>query len=254
MSSRRTRRALSVLLISTGLVAGALVTDTEPAAGAEPPENVLSHFLCYKGRFPDFEVVQVVLDSQFGSRGANVRKPHLFCNPVKKKVDTTTTPIVDENHHLKAYKIEPLPTASREVQDTNQFGVQPLTIEGGATKLLVPTRKKPHPAPTELSHFECYKVLEGQSINKKVTLRDQFGRFETRVREPQRHCNPSAKTHNAVTHPIVHPTAHLLCYRIDPRPLNPPVVRKTANQFEQKKVRSEVAVLLCVPSTKELPP
>ena len=164
------------------------------------------------------------------------------------------TKIVDIAQHLKGYLLRtPSTTDTRSLLISNQFGKdQPVTVAAVPTRLLVPTRKAPHDAPKGLDHFTCYAVQKGRAIDRDVQLKDQFTSFRTRVGKPRLHCNPTFKQVAIGVPPtdIENPDAHLLCYGIERHPLDPPQARKTNNQFEKARVRAEVAVLLCVPSTK----
>jgi hypothetical protein len=256
---RRIGRRIYVIAIATGLLVSALGAGTTPAA-AQGPQDVLSHFLCYQGTFPDFDpVAGVRLDDQFATTHETmVIGPRLLCNPVRKtRRSGEVTRIVDRRQHLKAYAIGPLDVVgTREIIDRNQFGrEQRLTISREPSRLLVPTRKAPHDPPEGLDHFLCYKVLEGRAADRAVALKDQFGSFRTRVGRPKLHCNPADKHHlPAPPVTIEHEFAHLLCYGIERHRLDPPIGRRTDNQFERARVRSEVAVMLCVPSRKRLLP
>ena len=251
---RHMGRPLTVTVLGVGFAASALIAGAVPAAGQVAPEEVLSHFLCYRGTFPPFDPVSnVVFEDQFVSTAFTVRNPRLLCNPVRKtRRGGEVTRIVDPSQHLKAYKVVTTPaTGTIDLIDRNQFGEQRISVEQTPTMALLPTRKAPHEAPEDLDHFLCYPVVIGQAVDRRVELKDQFTSFRTRVARPKLHCNPAFKSHPPNPPVLVeHEFAHLLCYGIEPRRLDPPIARRTANQFETARVRSEVAVMLCVPSTK----
>jgi len=213
---------------------------------------VLSHFLCYDGEFPTFAGASVTLRSNLGEWDARVGNPKFFCNPVRKTRRDVVTKIVDVRQHLKAYAVFPAPpvTGTVEVSDSNQFGAdQALTVELSPSRLLVPTRKRPHDAPKGLDHFACHRVVEGKPIEKAVQLKDQFASFQTRVLRPVLHCSPTIKKHGDRTFKVQHQQAFLVCYTIERRNLVPPQTRGTRNQFEQAPITARVATRLCVPST-----
>jgi hypothetical protein len=254
-SFRRSLRASTVAfgLAASVLVAGAATTSAQPPA----PEDVLSHFLCYEGDFPPFAGAQVQLIEELGAFVTQVGGPHLFCNPVRKKRGDVVTRIVDVRQHLKVYRIrtDPAGPETLKVSDSNQFGAdQVLTIQRSPTRLMVPTRKWPHDPPAGLDHFACHAVKEGKAIEKPVLLRDQFVGFRTRVLKPLLHCEPTQKIHGDRTFNVRNPQAHLVCYSIEPRRLDPPQTRRTRNQFEKAPITARVATRLCVPSRSEIVP
>jgi hypothetical protein len=212
--------------------------------------------LCYQGTFPDFAPVPVQFQDQFqvAPQARTVRSPHWLCNPVKKTRDDVVTPVVDQRQHLKAYKLAPSSNLDEvTVQFSNQFLTSNVDVEKRAVSILVPTRKKPHDAPVGLDHFQCHRIVGGgPAVDAKVELEDQFGTRRTEVGKPKLVCNPTLKIHNAQPFPPVNPTAHLVCYKIKPRDLAPPIDVKTINQFGKERVRAKTAVRLCVPSTKTL--
>ena len=145
---RRIKRPFPVIAIGIGLIVGALAAGSAPAAAQESPEDVLSHFLCYRGTFPTFTPVpNVLLRDQFGPVTTTVAKPHLFCNPVRKtRRSGEVTKIVDIAQHLKAYLLRTPSTAvTRSLLISNQFGKdQPVTVAAVPTRVFLPTRKAPH--------------------------------------------------------------------------------------------------------------
>ena len=263
---RRTRRPLLAVAISTGLVASALVAGGSSATGSAPavrPQKVLSHLLCYVGTFRERNPSDpnVVLEDQFGSTDATVTQPWYFCNPVRKtrRVGGVrgVTPIVDVDQHLTAYLVHsPSPPVTPDVSVTNQFGAgRPLKIADQPFGILVPARKAGHGFPVGLDHFLCYGVEEGKSIDRRVRLKDEFGTYRTTVLVPVFLCNPTVKSHPPKPPTqIQHPQVHLVCYDIADRDLVPPETRRTNTQFGRVRVAAKRAVLLCVPSTKELVP
>jgi hypothetical protein len=256
-AQRRSRRPFATILTAT-VVAITALAGSAPATAQPSPEEVLSHFLCYEGTFADMErVPDVVFRDQFEIYTATVGAPRLLCNPVRKtRRNGDVTRIVDRRQHLKAYRlVTSTVIGTIDLRVWNQFGRdQRVTVDRTPVRTLVPTRKAPHEAPEELSHFLCYPVVIGTSIDRRVELKDQFDSFRTRVLRPRLQCNPTEKVHPPGTlTPRVNEFAHLLCYGIERHRLDPPQRRKTRNQFEaQARARAEVAALLCVPSLKEI--
>jgi hypothetical protein len=118
--------------------------------------------------------------------------------------------------------------------------------------LFVPTRKKPHKRPRGLDHFLCYTAT-GKEINTKVKLIDEFRKYKrVRVVAPVFQCNPVKKTHSFKISSITHREPHLVCYSIKPRKLKPRKKRFTVNQFQRSFIRAKTAVVLCVPSSKQI--
>jgi hypothetical protein len=247
--------AMAAITAATAIAVGGGAAVAQPLP---PPQEVLSHFLCYTGTFAPFERVHDVrLADQFPpGEIVTVGKPKLLCNPVRKTRSDRVTKIVDRRQHLKAYVTVPnsAGVADIDVLVSNQFGRDKrLRVEDKVFRLMVPTRKSPHDAPVLLDHFACYPVLRGAAVDRAVRLKDQFTEIGTRVGKPRLLCNPTVKVH-ALNPPTIieHPQAHLVCYAIDERRLVPPVARFTKNQFEGARARAEVAVMLCVPSRKRL--
>lgn len=256
MSERHHRGGRSITIaLSIALLSGAFAAANAPvAAAAESPDEVLSHFLCYFGKFPNLsDEIPVQLDDQFGISDVDVVQTWFFCNPAKKKHAGKVTRIVDGRQHLKGYlTFGSSSSEAHAVEVSNQFGVgQPLEVSKTPASILVPTRKRPHRRPRGLDHFACYQVLFSEAIDDRVKLVDQFRRYKRiRVLDPVMHCNPAAKTHGSKTTKVKHPDAHLVCYAIKQRTLKQPRRRWTVNQFERRYIRAKTASMLCVPSTK----
>jgi hypothetical protein len=248
VGSRIHRRALAVA-IATGIVASALLVGGG-AASAANPEKVLSHFLCWQGTFPASDGPVIQLNDRFATFDANVDSPDLLCNPVKKTRGDKVTKIVSGRHHLVHYDIgTPFVNGSVRLRMDNQFGDDKrVRIEAWAKGLLVPTRRLPQPDPTNLDHFTCYSVVSGPSVDKKVVLKDEFERIETKVGQLSFACVPTAKVHDSNSFSPQHPRANLACYEIGGRNLKPPQTRDFENQFEAGQVTATRALFLCVPS------
>ncbi|MGB8703128.1 MAG: hypothetical protein WCD18_27230 [Thermosynechococcaceae cyanobacterium] len=141
------------------------------------------------------------------------------------------------------------PPPTRVVQVENQFGIKKLEVFSPVL-LAVPTRKLPHPTPKDLDHFKCYRA-KGSAINVKVDLKDQFqSQKSAAVLNPYLLCNPVVKIHNRVTTPILHPEAHLVCYKITIQPFV--TRRQVVNQFGAAVLPMKDADTLCVPSLKKI--
>jgi uncharacterized repeat protein (TIGR01451 family) len=239
------------------------VSDTDTAE-----VSVLDHFECYRTPALNPEGATVLLKDQFTdpqeveARVLNTnplgrRLVLTFCNPVEKDGST----ISDPNHHLMLYQIEATEAAAtREVLIKNQF-----TPESGATiavsrpnVLAVPTQKFPLDPPQGLDHFKCYRVDNGDSVNARVQLMDQFHneRENAQVLQPILFCNPAEKTiiqdtQPSLVTPIQDPEGHLVCYSITGT-RNITEILTIENQFDREEWEFNriAADLLCVPSQK----
>jgi hypothetical protein len=225
---------------------------TEFAAALAPDKPLqLNHFLCYQITTSTPVSVTVRTQDQFDNRPKRTRVSESvqLCNPVQKTHDTVVTDILFPNDHLIAYRIGAHSTLSLTVQVKNQFGTQQLKVYRPAEVLLVPTRKLPHGKPQNTDHFKCY-FAEGQPLNIQVGLKDQFQQGNTTVLQPFALCNPARKYHNDQWTEVLHPTAHLVCYQIQPLTFSKTV--ETRNQFRKETITTTAAGLLCVPSRKKI--
>lgn len=236
---------LSIMLALTALFSGSALAQVD-------------HFRCYVVPAAPTLAVNVQLQDQFDSPSGTFENitsltAEHFCNPVQKTVNGVVTPIVNVNHHLTMYRINPQSTINRMVVVHNQFGQQTLSVAAPEI-LAVPTGKSipptPPPSPsTDLDHYKCYAASGPSLVNVTATLADQFRTDVVHVIQPVRFCNPVEKIHNGVTTHILNPTIHLVCYSTT-------IVtsRNTINTKNQFVTTSGMTVqnpdLLCAPSTK----
>lgn len=107
----------------------------------------------------------------------------------------------------------------------------------------------------KLDHHLCYTVAgsRGFRIPTGVTLRNQFNTagFPVRIGRPVLHCNPVVKIIPGARFGVVHPNAHLVCYKITAPLQKIPQVNVT-NQFGTADLAVHQAVLLCLPSWKRI--
>ncbi len=211
------------------------------------PKPPLDHFQCYAGDFPDFapQRVRLLLD-QFGGSPVEVFEPNLFCNPVAKN----RLPIFDRDAHLKFYRVRSAvetPAKGAPVVVRNQFGTQTFEV-GDRVAIAVPTRKNQQGPPLALDHYACYEIT-GNQLNRPVALQDQFGNSNTVVSRPVVLCNPAVKVHNRTLTEVQDERWHLVCYAIQPTPLNPTTLT-ARNQFGAETIVARQPVSLCVPSQK----
>jgi hypothetical protein len=252
---------------------------------AAPPASApdLDHFRCYgvATGHPGAHVVQ--LHDQFDdaldkTEEVLVGFPIGFCNPVAKTVPGPgqgpgqTTDIRDPDAHLTLYEIHET-SAQRhptwKVTVDNQFGRQTL-FAGRPVVLAVPTHKAfvdgvdtELSDPQTLDHFKCYRA-SGRTLDRTVTLADQFETEAVVLAAPLLFCNPVAKTVRRGSEPddvppILNPEAHLTCYTIELVAAVGVVTQKgllVANQFNQIGVDLQPLTVLtdervlCVPSHK----
>lgn len=177
-----------------------------------------------------------------------------FANPVSKNGQR----IIDSTAHLTWYRLkEDVPVIPRTVRITNQFGTFKWQL-GKPVYLLVPTHKIemdiPFPDTLTIDHFKCYEVVAVESLQRRVTLVDQFDKKLDReekviVDRPLFFGVPVMKNERAIINKI----DHLACYHISPlagptppRPIN--VIFK--NQFGADTLTTRESYMLCVPSKK----
>jgi hypothetical protein len=104
----------------------------------------VDHFRCYLVPATTALPVTVQLQDQFDApnlfENINRLTTEHFCNPVEKIVNGVITPIVNPNHHLTMYQINPQSVINRTVVVHNQFGTQTLSVAAPEI-LAVPTGK-----------------------------------------------------------------------------------------------------------------
>ena len=206
----------------------------------------LDHFKIYDVN--DYEVREkVTLKGQFDREADSAKVCFLnyYCNPVSKNEE----PLYDRDAHLAWYSIyQPVPEPMRIVVIQNQFGTSKLIL-GRPFALLVPSRKQGHQFPEKLDHYKLYEVLEGEPLNKEVSLKDQFESDRTRVTCPIAFGVPVTKRHDNQEFPINNEKAHLAIYRITPRPIQE--TRAARDQFGSKYLFFMRSIALAIPSVKE---
>ena len=111
-------------------------------AGSQFPKT-LDHYKCYEvikvNTAPPLPVVK--LGDQFGSRSAQVGKPVLFCNPVRKQRQNERPPaLFDAKTHLAIYALPAAPKVVN-IKTKDQFGQRALNVLE-SVRLAVPTEKQ----------------------------------------------------------------------------------------------------------------
>ena len=205
----------------------------------------LDHFKIYDVNNIDVDA-QVRLQGQFDDEmePATIRSLIHYCNPVRKNNE----PFYDSDAHLAWYSIRPIPEPMRIVVVNNQFGKDKLIL-GRPIALLAPSRKQGHEFSQQLDHYKVYRVLDGEPINRDVSLTDQFGGDKTTVRYPFAFGVPVRKRHAGQEFPINNERAHLTIYRIKPSSIE--VVRRSRDQFGRHLLCFMQSTALAVPSLKE---
>jgi len=90
-------------------------------------------------------------------------------------------------------------------------------------------------------------VLSAQTLNKTVTLKDQFGQEGNVAIVARYFAVPVVKRHDAV-YPIIYPDDHLVFYATEPKEWN--VYRQTRDQFGIHDMKTRWTELLGVPTQK----
>jgi hypothetical protein len=108
--------------------------------------------------------------------------------------------------------------------------------------------------PSTLSHFQCYPATGGPVAAPPVSFStiDEFGKADIVIAEPFLVCNPTAKTHQGKTFPMVAAEAHLVCYRIIKQSPNLPKNVKYMNQFGSGVLKTGLRNIFCAPSYKKI--
>jgi cysteine-rich repeat protein len=232
----------------------------QPALGDPDCGVDLDHFKCYQTKptpgAPKFQRQTVTLADDFESVNSVVTKPRSICNPVSKNGGG----IDDATAHLTCYATKDdrqAKFAQREVEVTNQFGVQQVRVLK-PYQLCVPSEKgivpaPPTPSALNIDHFRCYKAKPKKGSlkveGKIVALADQFETRRAVVGPSLRFCNPVDKNGEGIDDP----SAHLTCYKLTRlrADLDPPFIPKPLNladQFGDLALTARPLPHLCVPS------
>jgi hypothetical protein len=82
--------------------------------------------------------------------------------------------------------------SGKEVKLHDQFGETQVTLQK-PNFICAPVRKDHSRPRDERTHFVCYHGFEGQSVNKRVRVQNQFGNDVLGVGKPVFVCVPSLK-------------------------------------------------------------
>jgi hypothetical protein len=210
----------------------------------------LDHFKLYDVQ-PYSSGATPVLRGQFdgAERPAVVGMLRQFANPVSKDGE----PIQDRNNHLTVYDVATtFPEPTRVIRLENQFGKQELIIDR-LLFLLVPAQKiEPGLGyPDTLDHYKGYRVANGSSINRTVSLADQFDVEDSvPVLEPLVFCVPVLKKYGGRVEEIKNPQDHPTIYRIAGKEYQ--IAREVLDQFFPRPIQLDIirSQTLAVPSLK----
>lgn len=240
---------MKVTSLVCAVVLGLVCVAPNHLLSGKEPEFRLDHFKVYRVTAAQDVEDRVALKGQFDRdyRRVKISGPQYFSNPVSKNGED----VLDKNAHLNWYKLEGEEEPQRAVRFRNQFGEQSMVI-GPAALLAVPT-KKAHdndtfPLSERLDHFKFYRVVEGKSLEKEVTLADQFGKEKNIVIRPVGFCLPVSKTHDRSTTKIVNERDHLVVYLLKRQEHE--VKFETSDQFGTNTLKTSHCAWLCVPSEK----
>jgi hypothetical protein len=122
-------------------------------------------------------------------------------------------------------------------------GQKLLTVEQAAF-----ARHGVYPVQPSLEHFQCYELRKRGFRPRGVSLADQFGTRQTKVRRRAELCNPVRKRREAFRNT----RAHLQCYSVNGPDRNLQVAVR--NQFGSQRLLVHRPERLCLPTGKrELP-
>lgn len=200
----------------------------------------------------------VALQDAFGTFSTRLARTRGLCNPTS--IDGA--PLDDATAHLTCYdaRDDRLLTGrffTEYVQITNALGSQTIAVQK-PQQLCVPGEQGIDPAPPapsalDLDAYRCYKAKAVPGFPSPVAdlaVADAFAARAVTTRGTYRFCTPAAIDGGA----ILHPAAHLACYRVDdttPEPLVANVLVHTENRFGALALtaRTASARYLCLPTT-----
>jgi hypothetical protein len=201
------------------------------------------HFKVYNLAQPITYTGQIGLVDQFGEVVITSAVLEKFATPAIKNSEEW----YDLRRHQTWWRIDqPMPIWKFDVE--NQFGLG-TWYSYNASWLVLPALKNEAGTPLPITnHYKCYDAV-GPPLTLQVELADQFDTLTVVVGEPVVFCNPVEKVDAAgIVYPIVDPTAHLACYRINPQYYG--IVVTALDQFGLWQVEITDQDWLCVPSYK----
>jgi len=246
MSALATYRPwLSRLLI----VCVCLLGSAPPASAQVDP--AWDHYKVYLG-FHSMPSRSVILTDQFRRDSVSTNFLDSFANPTEKLLPGGISyPIHDPRLHYAWWLLDNRPV-SITVAVSNQFGDQMLNLNR-LTYLLNPALKNETGTLPVQNHYKCYNCT-GSSVNRQVTLTDQFGVWQTTATTPHYFCNPTEKRiPGGATYPIIDPNQHYVCYDLNPvdgRPFSATFKDQFTSNASLQFIQG---YFLCVPTAKVEP-
>lgn len=219
-----------------------------PGAGAQI-DPTWDHYKVYDVQPPLPRPAPIVLRDQFGEYGHDVLELIKFANPTEKMLDDgTISPIQNPQLHYAWWLITPQPFDAL-VAVTNQLGDQTLRVRDSQI-LWNPALKNEPGEPPLANHYKCYDC-DGTSIDRVVTLTDQFGQWQATVTFPRFFCNPVEKTDpTGLIHPIEDMHQHYVVYDLEPYDTRTFTAIVTDQFVFEEPLALGPSYLLCVPTLK----
>jgi hypothetical protein len=207
----------------------------------------VGHFVFWKTAQP-IDLVKASVKGQFGGMDVRLSSIEILGNPAEKNGEP-----VDPHYeylHLTGYQLDSFPPFQAKVLVSNQFGDEKCEL-GSPVFLLVPAFKSYEPKlPDDMPkgpHFLCYQVLQGPTVDKTVTLRDQFVKQEVTGPRLAYLGVPVDKNGEGMWNEDI----HLALYDIPPFELDPWKTIYIRDQFQkQRQLTAMRSVFLGVPSKK----
>jgi hypothetical protein len=271
-------RFLSGGFNNRGQIVFLIQTETQP--GGDAVSHVvlatpITSFLCYTTS--DKRAVDVTLEDQFDSpAGYKGKQTQAFCTPAGGDPDST---------HLKVYKISGPHVRRTNVKVQNLLGtflfdtVKTLTLMVPAAKSLPPDPPPAPPDPASADHYRCVKTKVKKNVCEDapdvrckldqdctdagaagpcnhglprgvvLTVDDQFGSRQVKVKAPTRLCVPTDKNGEGINDQ----DTHLMCYSVRPDPKTRTQGVQATDQFGEAVLDLKKEVELCLSSVKTLP-
>lgn len=167
-------------------------------------------------------------------------------------------PAQEALEHFKCYQTAKKSFAARNVTIQNQFETRNARVSK-RKELCNPAKKKSEPFSNRRAHQQCYS-MNGNPLNRRVAVQNQFGSQELTVLNAVRLCVPSLKKElprgSFKTIRASERIDHQACYRVDPvtgvRDSGKGKPRRllTKDQFRRERVRMGQIKLLCAPTDK----